>query len=692
MKIKSLHIENFGPIKEAKLYLADKGLVSIEGVNEDDTSAHSNGSGKSTIVDALYWTLFGKSPREDSKDNIIKDGEKYCLNQIELELDPTTNMKIVRGRGSKKQLKVFLSTKATIDDDVVVRPVTNLEITKGTEALTQDYINRMIGCSEKIFLNSVYSQQEKMPNIPEMTDKEIKTLLEEVAGMEEYETALKYARDTLKEEEEQLKKMSQTVTNMIAEALAIETESNWVRKEVTHYIAVSDELVEEYKVLEEEMLALSDIYDKEHGFNSEYAQSVIKSLKDDFGFDSVLDLTDMTNKLKKDIDKLKAEITERNRQREEISVELTSLHAAISKNQYQRENLLAEKKRIQREKDDHSRECSLCGSVMSDEAHEAFFDAKNHELHDNLERTKELNKEGTALLERHDALKERKSKLDAFLLKAQSKCETMQEDHREHLQALVKYAEAEDAKVNAAANKAKFLKAKTVELSGKIASNGTKQMQNNNLRGVKEKKHAELMAKYSSLLEQINDDNALVKSQERIVEACKAACEVLSQKGVRGIILDTVTPFLNAKTSEYLTALSDGRITAEWVTMRENSKGDMVESFSIEVTKHGGGKTFAALSGGEKRKVRIACALALQDYVATRANKPVDLFIGDEIDDALDTAGLERLMGILQKKAREKGTVLLISHNDLRDWITENTTATMKADKTSYITGSLTCP
>ena len=80
-------------------------------------------------------------------------------------------------------------------------------------------------------------------------------------------------------------------------------------------------------------------------------------------------------------------------------------------------------------------------------------------------------------------------------------------------------------------------------------------------------------------------------------------------------------------------------------------------------------KTFKGLSGGEKRKVRVATALALQDLVATRASKPIDLFIGDEIDDALDASGLERLMVILEEKATERGTVMVISHNSLRDEI-----------------------
>lgn len=98
-------------------------------------------------------------------------------------------------------------------------------------------------------------------------------------------------------------------------------------------------------------------------------------------------------------------------------------------------------------------------------------------------------------------------------------------------------------------------------------------------------------------------------------------------------------------------------------------QGALREQFGIEVVNAKGAKQFQALSGGEKRKVRLATAMALQDLVATRATKPIDLFVADEIDDALDAAGLERLMGLLEQKARERGTVLIVSHNSLRDWI-----------------------
>jgi DNA repair exonuclease SbcCD ATPase subunit len=168
------------------------------------------------------------------------------------------------------------------------------------------------------------------------------------------------------------------------------------------------------------------------------------------------------------------------------------------------------------------------------------------------------------------------------------------------------------------------------------------------------------------------------------------AAEVFGPAGVRAHILDNVTPFLNSKTGHYLSLLSDGNITATWSTLSTTAKGELRERFVIEVAKATGGKSFGLLSGGEKRKVRLACALALQDLVATRASKPFRLFVADEIDDALDDAGLERLMSVLDEKAKERGTVLVISHNSLSDWIREVVTVEM-TDGQSTVRGPI-CP
>ena len=213
------------------------------------------------------------------------------------------------------------------------------------------------------------------------------------------------------------------------------------------------------------------------------------------------------------------------------------------------------------------------------------------------------------------------------------------------------------------------------------------------LRSSEKNPHERLVEDYrTALTEAVSKVAAAQTNVETTEQAAKitaAVVKVFGPAGVRAQILDTVTPFLNERTGDYLSALSDGEITATWTTLTKSAAGELKEKFSLDVTHAKGGDSFIALSGGEKRKVRLATALALQDLVASRATQPIDLWIGDEVDDALDPAGLERLMTILDRKAKERGTVLVISHSDLRDWIDNVTTVRKEAQWSSTVEGSL---
>jgi DNA repair exonuclease SbcCD ATPase subunit len=181
------------------------------------------------------------------------------------------------------------------------------------------------------------------------------------------------------------------------------------------------------------------------------------------------------------------------------------------------------------------------------------------------------------------------------------------------------------------------------------------------------------MTKQQALIDdtktEIANVSSLVEIKRKKLDLETEVVRVFSPAGVRARVLDEITPYLNGQTSKYLAILSDGNITAEWSTLTPTKAGEMKERFAIDVSSTISSKTFKGLSGGEKRKVRVATALALQDLVSTRATKPIDLFIGDEIDHALDASGLERLMVILDEKAKERGTVMVISHNSLKDEI-----------------------
>ena len=110
---------------------------------------------------------------------------------------------------------------------------------------------------------------------------------------------------------------------------------------------------------------------------------------------------------------------------------------------------------------------------------------------------------------------------------------------------------------------------------------------------------------------------------------------------------------MNERTAYYLNALSGGNITAVWSTLARTKGGVLKEKFNISVINRFGANSFNGLSGGEKRKVRLSCSLALQELSASRGTKRIDLFMADEIDNALDETSLQLLMDLMSEKAQQ---------------------------------------
>ena len=179
--------------------------------------------------------------------------------------------------------------------------------------------------------------------------------------------------------------------------------------------------------------------------------------------------------------------------------------------------------------------------------------------------------------------------------------------------------------------------------------------------------------------------NELVTKQGEL-SRISSVVDVFSPAGIRAYVLDSVTPFLNERTAYYLNALSGGSMTAVWSTLARTKGGVLKEKFNISVVNRFGANSFNGLSGGEKRKVRLSCSLALQELTASRGTKRIDLFMADEIDNALDETSLQLLMDLMSEKAQQCRSLFVISHNSLNDMV-DNIMTVRKHDGMSSIEG-----
>src|ERR1700738_3365164 len=100
MKVFALCIGNFLAIEAADdIHLADKGLILLQGDNQDDPSTSSNGAGKSSLMGALW----GKTARGIAGDDVIRTGSKKAEVSVNLfDEQHDVNWRVTRTRQKGK--------------------------------------------------------------------------------------------------------------------------------------------------------------------------------------------------------------------------------------------------------------------------------------------------------------------------------------------------------------------------------------------------------------------------------------------------------------------------------------------------------------------------------------------------------------------------------------------------------------
>ncbi|HBS6487041.1 TPA: AAA family ATPase [Klebsiella pneumoniae] len=637
MKFLTLEVENFMALANAKVELDQRGLVLIQGVNAGDSSAASNGAGKSTLMNSLMWCIYGETSHGVKGDDVLSTGhEKNCRVKVTIE-DEGKRYAIIRHR-KHKEFKNRLIVRGEDGD-----------MTKGKDSLTQEFVERLIGASKEVFMASIYASQEAMPDLPGMSDKNLKTIVEEAAGVDRLTKAYAIARERANAA---AARMETTKTKMDACLSLVESAQNELESAKTSSEAWERDRSERLDV------ARADLVGAEVTLTE--VEMELRSLPEQ--------IRDTENAIGKEREKL-ASKEEHDAKLVKVRGAITDIRASIriteniQKEAMQRARAL--KVKAEEVNTKVGEPCPTCGKAYCVEdlstVKESFVEQARSEI-------SQAQASATSVAKYQEHL-EKALKIESSLVASTpdvsaiiSRIEQLTKElgtlrHREKevvaVEALVARARSEVDRI-------------TKETNPFLAVI---------------KRHEESLAANKSNYVVLKTELKNIQEQALLLDKAR---QVYSPAGVRSHILTSVTPFLNAQTAEYLNTLSDGNIVAEWSTMESTKKGEWRDKFNISVRKIGASKTFQTLSGGEKRKVRIACSLALQDLVASRASKNIELFIGDEIDDALDTAGLERLMGILEAKARERGTVMIISHKEMKSWFRETITVEVKEGR-SYV-------
>ena len=184
---KTLSVKNFFSISEPELKIDfSKGINLITGENSDNGTR--NGVGKSSLIEAVFWCLFGNTIRDIKADKIIHNhSKKTCEVQLSFDF-----------QSSDKNLDEYKITRSLNPSKVQVL-CNDKDITLSTIPANNTFIKDLIGASEELFTNAVIMTANN--TMPFMAQKKIdkRKFLEGVFNLNIFTEMLLKARSDFNE-------------------------------------------------------------------------------------------------------------------------------------------------------------------------------------------------------------------------------------------------------------------------------------------------------------------------------------------------------------------------------------------------------------------------------------------------------------------------------------------------------------
>lgn len=594
-----MRIEGFASIKylEFDWGARERGITIISA---------RNGSGKSKLINALYWALFGDSisgavgmwehirPKEYNgtlvEINFEKDGEEYKIIRC-FEYKGK-----VEGRAGKNGLFFYSGGKLDPGRDK-----------KGV----QSRINRLISYSKELFLNTVIFGQKQQRLMDDKSSNK-KKFFEEAFEVTIFQDAYTRANNLF--------------SKISGEFNSLQSEEKALKRDIANY----KERIEISKNLERSW----------HKAHKEKIKSMLENIQDleqeledseDSKNDSIWEYEDQLKKLVEERGCYKNVEKEYNECQSDISRLRTDISLDEAAIKGCKKHIAVYTKNIETFPD----VCEECGRPYSkkdkEKATETFrarIDGFNRDIKAYTLAREQHEKQLLAKLERFSSLNQMKKEYLDLLSKISALENKILEAKKD-----TKLAESLKSKIER--EKEKLIR---VKLERYEPEPGTK--------------IEDLQSKLDSFTKKIKViRKKLVKLQVEI-NRVNFAKETFSNKGIKPWLFNMLLEQVNSRLGDYEN-LSGFKVVF-WVDM-ESANGDI----RVLVNRYGTEVPYEDLSGGQQQLINLTTIFAINEVV--QETKPCALFIGDELFESLDTTNVEVVANILQDKAQEKN-IFLVTH------------------------------
>jgi exonuclease SbcC len=657
-----------------------------------------NGHGKSALLDAITWALWGEA-RAKSDDDLIHLGQSEM--EVEFEFSVSQNRYRVLRKRTKAGLK---HTSQPFLHLFVAGPEGFTDISGNSIRETERKIVEILRMDYDTFINSALLLQGRANEFSMKKPGERKEVLANILGLSLYDKLEKLAKDYIKEREINQQRLSGDIARIEQELSQKPNYEVELQETQAAIFMLGGEIEKQESALtvlrrSREALKFKDDQYREIGKRIEQAGKQLQHLNTvSEGHRSKIERYEKTLStyehnyagIKTRLDELTKQ-EDGLREKREYEKKLSSeIHLLDSTNvQLEKEGKELREKLQLLGSGEGEAECPLCGTRLGVEERKRIVTNYERQIHDKREMYR-TNQGG---------LQKKEEELRILVVPEIKKLDTIIATERTRLErqagALDKErAEAESSLPQERESLAKAQKS-IEDLTGAV-QNDTKEMKTllseiealpkiERELGDADRAHRELREREGKL--RVNsgklqeslrrcaqlESEMVEKSKEmRQVAEEKSIYEELAtafgKKGTQALIIERALPEIEEEANRLLGRMTDNRMSLKIESQRDTRKGDTIETLDIKIADELGTRNYEMFSGGEAFRVNFALRIALSKLLAGRAGAPLPTLIIDEGFGTQDSAGREKLVEAINSIQDDFEKILVITHiEELKD-------------------------
>lgn len=627
IRFKEIDIENFRSIDRAHIVFENQGTVIVKGINEYENNATSNGSGKSSIFEAIIYSIFEEtsSGEKDVANRIKNNG--FCLN-LKFQVDGIDYTIVRESSKSNKSVVVLYKN----DVDISARNKTD----------TNKMILQLLGINKSIFLDSIFLSQNVSTNLASLSPTQRKERLEILTNTD---MVINNFKEKLKEQQANFESIcvntQMDINKMQGNIDSLQTQKQNIEIKI-------NEINEQIKQRD----LLGNVEDIEKQLNE--LQQTLDNYK--------VQINDLDNNIITDIDKqienkrlegeenrnkkseLENQLNDKRQEYNNIQLNVTSIQSQID---YYKSDIIKINEQIEEIK--NSDKCPTCGRKYENsneehikqkiESYNKDIESYKQQIEDTTKVVEEKNKQLELIQSEGTKLHIQVDEIDKLVQQNNEEVKQIEEVKKQKIQEKLNLQQQQQS----------------IEQDIQNLRNKKEQILSFKVGNVDEFK--QMLLDVDTNIQTMQKDME-VKQQEldtnnNYVGSIKHSLQLVT-KDFRTYLLQNSITYLNTLLKIYSTKLFSNEKDIIHITQDDTK-------LNIQL----GDATYESLSGGEKTRVNIALLLAQKSLASTIGNISCNIIILDEILGYCDAQAEENVINLITAELESLESIYMISHKEI---------------------------